>query len=83
LANEQTQLEHLALYPNPTTGMLNFTNDQPIDQVEIYNMLGQLVAQQNLHAKTGTINMTQLSAGTYLVKVQSSGLAQTMRIVKE
>lgn len=83
LANEQTQLEHLALYPNPTTGMLNLSNDQPIDQVEIYNMLGQLVVQQSLHAKAGVINMTQLSAGTYLVKVQSSGLAQTMRIVKE
>jgi hypothetical protein len=58
-----------SVYPNPTTGILNFKSETNISKVLIYNMLGQLVQQEKVNALEGTINIEKLAQGTYLVKV--------------
>lgn len=56
----------LQVYPNPTTSLLqvNFNNEV---EFEVYNLLGS-----SLIKKTGkSIDLSNLSAGTYLVKVSN------------
>lgn len=57
------------LYPNPTTSILNFKSAVQVEKIVIYNMLGQLVQQENVNALEGAINIEKLAHGTYLVKV--------------
>ncbi|MBS1534457.1 MAG: fibronectin type III domain-containing protein [Bacteroidetes bacterium] len=83
LSNIQNQMKHLALYPNPTSGILYVSNDELIEQIYIYNTLGQLVQQQMLHAKEAAISMAQLMAGTYFVKVIAGGQTQTQKVIKQ
>ena len=68
------------LYPNPTTGILNFKSETNISKVVIYNMLGQLVQQENINALEGSINIEKLAKGTYLVKVND--IAKGYTIIK-
>lgn len=80
---EDNQMESLLLFPNPTTNLLHVTYSTIIDSVFVYNVLGQLVAKQNIQAKTGIINLSEVSAGTYFVKVLSGENLKTLKVIKE
>ena len=67
-----------SVYPNPTTGILNFKSETNISKVVIYNMLGQLVQQENINALEGSINISDLAQGTYIVKVNDVAKGHTI-----
>ena len=67
----------LTAYPNPTVGMLHF--GQTVDEVTVYDMQGRTVAIRN---KVQSIDLRQLPAGTYLLKVKVSGRSATCRVVR-
>ncbi len=41
--------------------------------ITIYNMLGELVKQQNLHTGVTTIDVTELKSGTYFYTIVTDG----------
>jgi len=55
-------------YPNPVNDMLHFSSNQAIEKVVISNMLGQEV-KANLSSDNTNIDLSDLSAGNYFVKV--------------
>ncbi|WP_282031629.1 T9SS-dependent choice-of-anchor J family protein [Winogradskyella eximia] len=73
-----------SVYPNPTSNVLNIKSSQDIDNVIIYNLLGQNVASFTKHEITdSSIDMSELSKGLYLVKITSGDKTQTLRVTKE
>lgn len=62
--------ETVSLYPNPTATILNIKmpTDAVLEQVSIYNNLGQLV----LSSTENAIVTTSLSAGSYHIQIKSS-----------
>ena len=55
-------------YPNPVKDILNVSCRGLIEQVTIYTITGQKVMQTNVNATAGELNMSQLTAGLYLVE---------------
>lgn len=73
-----------SLYPNPVKDILNIGYSKAIKSVAVYNMLGQEVAAKATDITMTQINMSNLSKGTYLVKVVAEDSAtKTIKIVKE
>lgn len=71
-------------YPNPTSGILNIKSSQELDNVDVFNLLGQNVAGFSKNEITNSsIDMSGLSKGLYLVKVTSGDKTQTLRVTKE
>ena len=70
-------------YPNPVKNELNIVQQNTIDTVEIYNLLGQRVFSQNYAASNVTVNTEMLTSGTYMVKVSSEGGSNMSKIVKQ
>ena len=71
----------LRVYPNPTTGELTIDNRQLImDNVEIYNVMGQLLQSKivNLQSKI-EIDVSHLANGMYYLKVGN----RVVKFVKE
>src|SRR5690606_3043915 len=57
----------LAIYPNPTSDVLNISfKDSTVNQVAIYSLTGTKVMEME---GTSNLNISQLAAGTYLVRV--------------
>ncbi|WP_179317490.1 T9SS type A sorting domain-containing protein [Winogradskyella undariae] len=76
--------ETTSVYPNPTSGILNIKSAQDIDNVTVFNLLGQTVANFDKDAITdSSINLSELSKGLYLVKVSSGNNTQTLRVTKD
>ena len=60
-------------YPNPSTGVVNFTSEF---NIKIYNMLGKLI----LEDKTSTV---KLDKGVYLINISNENLNLTTKIIIE
>lgn len=58
------------LFPNPTSRKLNIESEYAIDEVSIYNMVGQQVLNtRNLNSKD-MIDLSGLSNGTYSLRIK-------------
>jgi len=72
---------YLNIYPNPTTGQLNFNTNTQINTIEIYNLTGQKVLSFN---NTNAININELTNGIYMAKVfTANGSIATRKIIKK
>lgn len=70
-------------YPNPVKNILNISNSTEISKVQVVNLLGQEMIVKSMNETQGQVDMSQLSAGTYLVKITSDNQVKTIKIVKE
>lgn len=67
--------DKISIYPNPAQEIINIESEENIDQVSIYNMLGQPVYLSNTiqksRLKTKQIDISLLDAGTYVMLIKS------------
>ena len=68
----------VALYPNPVGGRL-MVKTENMQSVEVYNLVGQLVATTTME----TVDMSNLDAGIYFVRITADGKTVTQRVVKQ
>ena len=79
IVNENT----ITIYPNPTTTSLTIqSTNQPINEIQITNIIGQIVYQQVVTANSQlqTIDVSALPGGVYFVKVNNT---EVRKFVKE
>lgn len=72
-----------AVYPNPVQNILNVSFDQKIDNITVYNILGQQVMAKSINADNGNLDVSNLDAGTYFVKVAAGSSVQTLKVIKQ
>lgn len=74
----------LSIYPNPTNGEINinFTNDilDKNAKVQVYNVIGQLVLDQNLNSNRTTLSLNE-NEGVYFMKIISGNQTLTRKII--
>ncbi|MFP4469101.1 MAG: T9SS type A sorting domain-containing protein [Bacteroidales bacterium] len=86
-------LEHLAekenpftVYPNPAGRHVTVAGNtaQQAQQVSLFDVMGNLVSERNLHGATGVLklDLQGLPNGIYLLKIHSAGLSPVVRVVK-
>jgi pectate lyase len=72
----------LTLYPNPVSNNLYLsTSNQKIENVMIYSITGALV--KNISNNIESIDVSNLNAGSYLVKVTTDQGSFTQKIIKK
>ena len=76
--------QQISVYPNPTNGIVKLNNNLTqlaIEDVQVYNSLGQLVYQEKLKLnanETKTFDFTHLSNGIYAMSL-TIGDQQTIK----
>lgn len=70
-------------YPNPVTNVLNLSYSSDLSSVEVYNMLGQKVLAKVLNVTQAQVDMSNLNAGNYFVKVTADGITKTIKVIKQ
>jgi len=82
LSNENFQIDSLHYSPNPFSDILNLKFAQLLNNIQIFNLLGQQVFAHDFSEKEIQINLSYLSNGTYLVKAKTTDSLRTFKIVK-
>lgn len=70
-------------YPNPVKDVLNVSYTSEISSIRVINMIGQEVISKNINATSTQVDMSQLSAGTYIVNVTVGDNVKTLKVVKQ
>lgn len=84
LGNDSFDNSNFTYYPNPVKNVLNLSYNQDITAVEVYNLVGQKVSNNEINATAGQVNMTELPTGVYLVKLTTANnQTKTIRVIKE
>lgn len=76
----------LKVYPNPSSGMYNLSFDTTTDfQFEVYTVLGQTVKQGRASSNQFEINLTENTAGIYILKVTDviSNKTKNCKLIKK
>ncbi|RZL19436.1 MAG: T9SS type A sorting domain-containing protein [Pedobacter sp.] len=73
----------LRYYPNPVTDVLTVTYSSAIENVEIFNVLGQKVYQKAHNSQEVKIDMSSLATGNYIVNVMANGLVKNIKVIKK
>ena len=68
------------VYPNPTSGMINITADEPC-QVTVFNSTGVLVMSSRLDGQK-TIDLSDLPDGVYLLQCAENQKDVAIKVVK-
>ena len=76
-------MDKVKLYPNPVNDVLNISLDKEITGVSIYNLLGQEVLSKSINSNETSIDVADLTTGTYLIKATSNNEVKTLKIVKQ
>jgi hypothetical protein len=66
--------EHTAtasIYPNPATNVLNVNATSNINNVEVYNMMGQMVGSYDANDMSTQINTSSYANGVYTIRIQT------------
>ena len=64
----------IAIYPNPAAKYFTITSPKiTIDEVEIYNTVGQLIKTQKVTQTNNTINIEELATGSYYLRIYNQG----------
>ena len=73
---ENVATSAVAIYPNPSTGLVNINNVAGADIV-IYNILGEQVSAIKAANQFNTVDLSAYGQGTYFVKVVSASQTTT------
>jgi hypothetical protein len=74
-----------AVYPNPASSVINVNNknNSPITKIVLTDLNGRIVKQDASNLSNVQLNISDLSAGVYMMNITSSEGSTTQKIVKQ
>jgi hypothetical protein len=73
----------ILIYPNPFTSAIEILSTGFISaKIEVYNSEGRLVFQQKMNDVKSTLQLQELSPGTYFVKMEYNNKTKITNLVK-
>ena len=82
--NNPIAKKDIILYPNPARNMVNIDlpENSGIENYSIIDLTGKIILSGKLSSTSG-INISSLSAGTYLIKLTGTGAQTTKMLIRE
>jgi DNA-binding beta-propeller fold protein YncE len=79
---EQASGQDFKLYPNPITDKMILKSNQPMKEIEIYNLNGQILHKQNTNNQV--IDFSKFNPGVYFLKIiDQNGFVYTRKAIRK
>ena len=73
---------NIRMYPNPTSTVFTIEANEVIENISLFNVLGQEVLTKTSNSNSVTLDVANLQTGVYVVKSTIGGVISTSRLVK-
>jgi len=83
LSNPELDLAQLKYFPNPVDSELNITYIEEVTKVEVFTITGQKVLSNNYQSNEVKVDLSRLSSGTYLVRIDTEKASQFVKVIKK
>lgn len=71
-----------SFYPNPARDVVHFSSKNSIENITIYNLLGQEVVFKEVNSSEFVLDTSKLSNGTYVAKLNTGVKSQSVKLIK-
>ena len=78
----QTNTLDASISPNPTSNFVNLKSTELIDHVSVFNVLGKNVLSKKVNVFNFKLNLENLKAGIYILKIKSKHKQKNLKLVK-
>lgn len=79
----QTNALDASISPNPTSNFVNLKSTERIDNVSVFNVLGKNVLSKKVNVFNFKLNLENLKAGIYILKIKSKHKQKNLKLVKK
>jgi endoglucanase len=83
LSSDSFAVSNVKLYPNPTSNVLNIESVGTIQNIAIFNVLGQEVMNKTANESLLSLDVSGLNAGVYVIKTVIDGTVSSTKFIKE
>lgn len=83
LAINENSLDGFKFYPNPVNSEINLSTNGKLENVAIFSLLGQQVSNTKINLDKTAIDVSALTSGVYLMKVEIDGQTGTYKFIKQ
>lgn len=83
LSNSSFDNQTFNAYPNPVIDVMHLSYDKNISTVEVFDILGQQVFSKLSNTHISEVDLSALSKGVYMVKINADKLVKTVKILKQ
>ena len=73
----------LSIYPNPAKDRVMVTSEVVVNEYRVYDVTGAEVMSNMVNSDTFEVNVDNLSAGVYYLRIYSDGLVQSKKFIVE
>lgn len=84
----QNDKKTISIWPTPATDHILISNNgidnTTLVKAQVFDLSGKMMIEKKLNVNTGTISISQLPAGTYIVRAQGiNGVSYNQKIIKQ
>jgi hypothetical protein len=83
LSGNTFDLTNLKYYPNPVVDIFTVKYDKEIESINVFDLSGRLVRQLNPKQLEVQVDMSELAAAMYIVKVNAGGKQTEIKVMKK
>lgn len=70
-------------FPNPAKDVLNFNSAELVENISVFNLVGQQVMVQPIGSTSGSLEVSKLSPGHYFVKASGLNGSNVFKLIKQ
>lgn len=83
LNTQENSIKDIRIFPNPANNTINIEGNSMLQNIEIFNLLGQKILQKKVNSNTIKLDVSSFASGHYFLKTQNSNSEfQTFRFIK-
>ena len=83
LGVEEASMAQFTYFPNPVNDVLTIKAQKAVEDITVFNMLGQVVKQQTPNTMDCTVDLSAMQSGAYFVQVSIDNTVETVRVLKK
>lgn len=72
----------VSVYPNPVSNNLHIKSEKPLNRVRVYNLLQQIVYDNDSFNSNEKLDFSQMKSGVYFLTVFIENQSKTIKIIK-
>ena len=80
---EEHSMETIKVFPNPSDGRIHVSVElQPVLKLQVFDMFGRILLQKSVGENEFSVDLSDYSAGTYMLRLFTGNGVETRKIVK-
>lgn len=83
LSNKTFDAAKLGYYPNPVTDVLTVSHTDIISSIQVFDIAGRILRNMKVNATEATVDMVNMPAAVYIVKVFTDNTSGEFKVVKK